>query len=274
MVYGLQDVVRLRQMVDESEANDQHKRSERAKLDALLGWCESTQCRRRGLLAYFGDDLSQDCGNCDVCLTPPEVYDGSVEAQKLLSAIYRTGQRFGAAHVIDILLGKTTDKAVQHGHDTLSVFGLGADIAVNQWRSIVRQLIALGYISADAQRYGALVLNESCRALLRGEQALSLRKDIKAPRGGRRRGSSPAGDLQGPQAELFELLRGVRAILASENGVPAYVIFHDATLIQMAVAQPQTASEMLALNGIGQAKLERYGEAFLEVISDFANAAG
>ncbi|MFK7886286.1 MAG: DNA helicase RecQ [Gammaproteobacteria bacterium] len=271
MVYGLQDVVRLRQMVDESDANDQHKHSERAKLDALLGWCESTQCRRRGLLGYFGDELNEDCGNCDVCLSPPEVYDGSVEAQKLLSAIYRTGQRFGAGHVIDVLLGKTTDKAAQHGHDTLSVFGLGADIDANQWRSIVRQLIALGFISADAQRYGALVLKEPCRALLRGDHELSLRKDIKAPRGSRRRSSAPVANLDPAQTELFELLRGTRAILASENAVPAYVIFHDATLVQMATRQPQTEDELLALSGIGQAKLERYGEAFLEVVAEYVN---
>ncbi len=269
MVYGLQDVVRLRQMVDESEAGDEHKRSERTKLDALLGWCETTVCRRRGLLEYFGDKLPDDCGNCDVCLTPPEVYDGTVPAQKLMSAMYRTGQRFGAAHVIDVLLGKTTDKAVQHGHDTLPVFGIGADTQAGHWRSVVRQLIARGLITADAARYGALTLTESSRPLLRGETALSLRRDVTVKTTRSRRGTV-THTLDTTQNELFELLRAERARLASENGVPAYVIFHDATLMQMAQSAPNTPEQMLAINGVGSAKLERYGEAFLEIINDAA----
>ncbi|MFK8016231.1 MAG: DNA helicase RecQ [Gammaproteobacteria bacterium] len=272
MVYGLQDVVRLRQMVDESEANDAHKRSERAKLDALLGWCETTVCRRQGLLAYFGDELTHNCGNCDVCLTPPEVYDGTVAAQKLMSAIYRTGQRFGAAHVVDVLLGKSTDKVTQNGHDQLTVFGIGSDTEANHWRSVVRQLIARGLITADAARYGALTLAEDSRALLRGEVELSLRRDPKVKRTRSRTSRARVEHaLNSQDDQLFELLRATRAELATQNGVPAYVIFHDATLLQMVHARPVTEEELLAVNGVGASKLERYGDAFLEVMRDYSS---
>ena len=272
MVYGLQDVVRLRQMLDESQANDEHKRSERGKLDALLGWCETTVCRRKGLLAYFGDTLEEDCGNCDVCLTPPEVYDGTVAAQKLMSAMYRTGQRFGAAHVIDVLLGKSTDKVIQNSHNQLSVFGIGSDTEANHWRSVVRQLIARGLITADAARYGALTLTEQSRALLRGEVELSLRREAKVKRSRAAR-AKVAHKLTGPDDELFELLRATRATLAIENGVPAYVIFHDATLLQMVQQRPLTEQEMLDINGVGASKLERFGDAFLDVLRDYSSSA-
>jgi ATP-dependent DNA helicase RecQ len=273
MVYGLQDVVRLRQMLDESDAGDEHKRSEQAKLDALLGWCETTVCRRRGLLDYFGDTLEEDCGNCDVCMVPPEVYDGTVPAQKLMSAIYRTGQRFGAAHVIDVLLGKPTDKVHQHGHQNLPVFGLGGDIDAKHWRSILRQLVARGLVTADAARYGALTLSESSRTLLRGETTLSLRREAAvAPRRSRRTRQARTS-LNETQDELFELLRDTRARLATQNGVPAYVIFHDATLLQMVEVCPTTEEELLGLSGVGAAKLERYGEAFLETIRDYSGSS-
>ncbi|MEM6639182.1 MAG: DNA helicase RecQ [Pseudomonadota bacterium] len=266
MVYGLQDVVRLRQMVDESDADEMHKRSERNKLDALLGWCETTECRRRGLLAYFGETMDGACGNCDVCLSPPPVYDGTVEAQKLLSAVYRTGQRFGAAHVIDVLLGRETDKVAQHGHNGLAVFGAGRDTDARQWRSVLRQLVGRGFVTADAARYGALVLSDTCRPLLRGETALTLRKDVR-PAPGRRAAASFAGEtLSDVDRALFEQLRETRAALARENGVPAYVIFHDTTLRQMALHKPASMDDLMAIGGVGATKRDRYGDAFLQVI--------
>ena len=187
MIYGMQDVVRLRQMVDQSAAPDDIKRIERGKLDALLGWCELTSCRRRALLAYFGEVQSDDCGNCDICLTPPKTFDATVPAQKLLSCIYRTGQRFGAAHVIDVLLGRSTEKTAQNEHEALSTWGIGKDLNEKQWRSILRQLTVRGYLWADPDRFGGLRLNESARAILRGEETLVLREDSAA--GGRKKSS-------------------------------------------------------------------------------------
>ena len=181
MVYGLQDVVRLRQMLEESQADEEYKRYEGYKLDALLGWCEVTGCRRRPLLAYFGDSQDEDCGNCDGCLTPADTWDGAEAAQKFLSAVYRTGQRFGAAHLVDVLLGKETDKVLQHGHDQLSVFGIGKELPSTTWRSVARQLIVAGHLRADAARYGALVLTESSRGVLRGTTPIQFREDPKKP---------------------------------------------------------------------------------------------
>ena len=179
MVYGLQDVVRLRHMLDESEAGEDYKRYERYKLDALLGWCEGTGCRRRPLLAYFGDSLDEDCGNCDGCLAPAKTWDGTEAAQKLLSAVYRSGQRFGAAYLVDVLLGKATDRISQNGHDQLSVFGIGQDLPVATWRSVVRQLIVAGYLQSNAERFGALVLTETSRGVLRGTTPVRFREDPK-----------------------------------------------------------------------------------------------
>ncbi len=268
MVYGLQDVVRLRQMTETSEADETFKRNERVKLDALLGWCEITTCRRRSLLEYFGDSQEEDCGNCDVCLTPPEVFDGTEVAQKLLSAIYRTGQRFGAVHVIDVLLGKDGDKIRQHGHDALSVYGIGAELSQAQWRSIARQLVVVGLLAVDTAGYGALKLTEKSRPLLRGDLALPLRRDLLAPRRAekkKRKGSF--APLPDSDQGLWEALRACRKRLADENNVPPYVIFHDATLLQMAAEKPVTDEDLLAISGVGQAKLERYGSAFLAVVS-------
>jgi ATP-dependent DNA helicase RecQ len=265
MVYGLQDVVRLRQMVDASIADESHKRSERSKLDSLLGWCEVTECRRRSLLAYFGDELPDDCGNCDVCLSPPEVFDGTEVAQKILSTVYRTGQMFGAVHVIDVLMGKDTDKVRQHGHDELSVFGIGAELQQQQWRSILRQLVVLGLLTVDTGGYGGLKLNNKSRPLLRGEIELPLRRDLllakKAKKTSRKVSSVAAGDR-----DLWEALRECRKRLADENDVPPYVIFHDATLNQMAAERPDTPDEFLGISGVGQIKLERYGADFMDVI--------
>jgi ATP-dependent DNA helicase RecQ len=266
MVYGLQDVVRLRQMVDSSEVSEIRKRNDRVKLDTLLGWCEVTQCRRRSLLAYFGDALSQDCGNCDVCLTPPEVFDGTEVAQKILSTIYRTGQRFGAVHVVDVLMGRDTEKVRQFSHNKLSVYGIGAELAQQQWRSILRQLVVLGLLSIDTAGYGALRLTEKSRPVLRGETALPLRRDLLHVKASTR--SKLKGADLGPENQaLFDKLRARRKQLAQENDVPPFVIFHDATLIQMSASKPKTTDEMLDISGVGQTKLERYGEAFLDVIN-------
>jgi ATP-dependent DNA helicase RecQ len=269
MVYGLQDVVRLRQMMEESAAAEEYKRNERLKLDALLGWCEVTSCRRRPLLEYFGDRQEADCGNCDVCLTPPVTWDGTEASRKLLSAVYRTGQRFGAAHVVDVLRGKATEKVLQHRHDALSVFGIGMELEATAWRSVMRQLIVQGYLRADAERFGALVLAEKSRPLLRGEAAVLLRRDVALSAPAKKPRAVRTAVTDGDR-DFWEALRGCRQLLASEHKVPPYVIFHDATLLQIMARRPRDADELLGISGVGQAKLQRYGEAFLNVIREYA----
>ena len=269
MIYGLQDVVRLRQMLDESEADEQHKRIERTKLDALLGWCEVTTCRRATLLRYFGDDPPATCGNCDVCLAPPKTWDGTVPAQKLMSCIVRTGQRFGAGHVIDVLRGKDTDKVRQHRHERLSTYGIGNDLANNQWRSVLRQLVAGGYVRSDPARYNALTLTPMSRPLLRGEVTLTLREETKIAK----RARAPAKDrddgfeIAAGDTALWEALRETRREIAEEAGLPPYVVFHDTTLKEFVRLRPDSPDAMLRVHGVGQAKLERYGEPFLAVIA-------
>jgi len=265
MVYGLQDVVQLRQFVDASEADEQHKRRERAKLDALLGWCEVTECRRRPLLGYFGEELAQPCGNCDNCLAPPATWDGTEAARKLLSAVYRTGQTFGAAHVIDVLLGQATEKVARHRHERLSVFGIGAELAAAQWRSLLRQLLVQGYLRVDHGGFGALLLGEESRALLRGETRLRVREDAKRPAPSKK-ARAAAADLKPEDEPLWEALRECRRTLAEELNVPPYVIFHDATLKAMVAQRPADRAALLDISGVGQAKLERYGERFLAVL--------
>jgi len=265
MIYGLQDVVQLRHMVDDSEAGEDRKRHDRQKLDALLGWCEVTECRRRPLLAYFGDEHAEDCGNCDNCLNPPATWDGTEAAQKLMSAVFRTGQRFGAAHVVDVLLGKDTDKVRQHGHDRLSVFGIGTERSGPAWRSVVRQLVVQNYLRSDQQRYGALVLTGQSRPLLKGEIELRLREDRKVEVKKKRRDT--AVTLAPADQSMFEALRERRKEISDQLDVPPYVIFHDATLKQMAEHRPMTEAALLSINGVGAAKLARYGKAFLEVIA-------
>jgi ATP-dependent DNA helicase RecQ len=271
MVYGLQDVVRLRQMLEESQAGEEYKRYEGFKLDALLGWCEVTGCRRRPLLAYFGDSQVEDCGNCDGCLTPASTWDGTEAARKLLSAVYRSGQRFGAAHLVDVLLGKETDKVLQHGHDQLSVFGIGKDLPSTTWRSVARQLIVAGHLRADAARFGALVLTESSRGVLRGETLLQFREDPKRPVVVSTKTATERA-VADKDTDLWEALRACRQALASEHNVPAYVIFHDKTLHEMLAYRPQSAAEMLGISGIGQTKLDRYGDRFLSVLRNASPA--
>jgi ATP-dependent DNA helicase RecQ len=266
MVYGLQDVVQLRQFVDASESDEQHKRRERAKLDALLGWCELTDCRRRPLLKYFGERSERPCGNCDNCLQPPATWDGTDAARKLLSAVYRTGQSFGAAHVIDVLLGNATEKVARHRHERLSVFGIGAELSVTAWRSLLRQLLVGGYVRVDHEGYGALALTEASRALLRGETTLRVREDMKAAPA--RRKTRTTADIGPADAALWEALRECRRQLAVEHNVPPYVVFHDATLKQMIAERPVDRAALLAVSGVGQAKVERYGERFLAVLRE------
>jgi ATP-dependent DNA helicase RecQ len=272
MIYGLQDVIRLRQMLDASNAEEQYKRHEVQKLDALLGWCEVTSCRREPLLRYFGDTSSDTCGNCDNCSTPPKTWDGTEAARKLLSAVHRTGQYFGAAHVVDVLLGKTTEKVQKNGHDQLSVFGIGSNIDSQVWRSVMRQLIVLDYLKADPSRYGGLVLTERCRPLLRGEIALQLREDNQRSTL-RKRSSRKSTGVSDADSKLWEALRECRKILAKEQNVPPYVIFHDATLMEMMEYRPITSKALLGISGVGPNKLDRYGEAFLDVIRNAAPIA-
>jgi ATP-dependent DNA helicase RecQ len=265
MVYGLQDVVQLRQLVDQSEADEQHKQRERRKLDALLGWCEATECRRRPLLSYFGEERGEPCGNCDNCLVPPATWDGTEAARKLLSCVYRTGQSFGAAHVVDVLLGNATEKVTRHRHEQLSVFNIGTELTASAWRSLIRQVIVQGFLEVDHAGYGALKLTEVSRPLLRGEGVLRVREDAKEP-APRKKSRAPAGDIPDRDRDLWEALRECRRQLAAEQNLPPYVIFHDATLRQMLAERPADREALLKISGIGQAKLERYGERFLSVL--------
>jgi ATP-dependent DNA helicase RecQ len=276
MAYGLQDVVQQRRMIDESTGDDAFKRRSAAMLDAMLGLCETVSCRRTRLLNYFGQ-VSPACGNCDTCLEPPQAWDGTIAAQKALSAVYRLmkerGQRFGTGHLIDLLRGKKTDKIGQNRHDELSVFGIGADLSDNEWRSVLRQLIAQGLLSVDHESYGTLGLTEASRAVLKGEHTLMLRREPAKPARGRgsstsTRSAKPAIELP-PEAEpLFTALRGWRAGVAKEHGVPAYVIFHDATLREIALAHPESLEDLEGITGVGARKLEAYGEDILRCVSE------
>jgi ATP-dependent DNA helicase RecQ len=268
MLYGLADVVQLRQIVESSEAAEEHKWHERRKLDALLGWCELTECRRRPLLDYFGDSLDAACGNCDNCVAPPVTWDATEAAQKLLSAVYRTGQRFGAAHVVDVLLGNATEKVVRNRHDELSVFDIGKELSQQAWRSVIRQLVVRGNLRVDQERYGALVLTAESRSLLRGETRLGLREDPKAAAVAKKPKAPAAVEtLNEDSRALFDELRELRKRIAAEQGVPPYVIFHDSTLIEMAETRPASPEAMLAIGGVGKAKLEKYGDEFLGLLT-------
>ena len=267
MAYGLADVVNQRRMIDQSEGSDAYKRVQSSKLDALLGLCESTACRRVRLLGYFGE-ASEPCGNCDVCLEPPEVWDGTVAAQKALSCVYRTGQRFGAVHVIDVLLGKENERIQKWDHDKLPTFGIGKDLDDRAWRAVFRQLVAQGLLVVDHDSYGALRLTEASRAVLKGESTVQMRKAVEAKRSSAKSGSSGAGAaLSGEVRDRWERLRAWRAGVAKEQGLPAYVIFHDATLAELARQCPQTGEELGRITGVGAKKRERYGSALLELLA-------
>ncbi|SNC74581.1 ATP-dependent DNA helicase RecQ [Marinobacter sp. es.048] len=270
MVYGLQDVIKLRQMLESSQGNDHFKRVERQKLDAMLGLCEVTSCRRQVLLRYFGDQLEQPCGNCDTCLNPPETWDGTVAVQKALSCVFRTGQRFGVTYLIDVLRGSENERVLQSGHHQVSTYGIGTELSANEWKSVFRQLVANGYLRADPEGYGALQLTEQCRPLLKGRQAIELRKDPVVKKAAGRtsagRSSGPAKDQITDQAG-WNALRACRKELADKQGVPPYVIFHDTTLLGMLELKPRSLEELAEVSGVGAAKLEKYGEIFLEAIA-------
>lgn len=266
MVYGLQDVIKLRQMMQTSEGSEQYKRAEQYRLNSMLGLCEITSCRRQTLLNYFGEELDEPCGNCDTCLEPVITWDGTEAAQKALSAAYRTGQRFGANHLIDVLEGNSTAKVIQFGHDKLPTFGIGTELNGNGWRSVFRQLVARGYLTVDVEGYGALLLDEQARPLLRGEQKIELRKDTHKASKSKQVRQKPLADNINP--ELFEALRARRTKLATQQGVPPYVIFHDKTLLEIAEYMPQDMAQFSQINGVGDSKLEKYGEEFLTVVQD------
>ena len=272
LAYGLGDAVQLQRMIDDGDAGEDRKRLERRKLDALLGYCESTECRRQQLLAYFGQAHPGACGNCDNCLDPPATWDGTVAAQKALSCVYRTGQRFGAAHLVDVLRGADTAKVRQFGHDTLSTYGIGGDLDAGQWRSVFRQLVAGRLLDADVQGHGALRLTAASEDVLKGRRSLSLRLEPPARERKRartkRRGDAPVADLAGDALLRFDALREWRAGTAREQNVPAYVIFHDATLRAIAIADPAGLSALRDINGVGDRKLERYGSELLAALSE------
>lgn len=274
MLYGMRDVVFQRQLIDQSEAPEEQKRIERAKLNAVLGYCEAASCRRAVLLGYLGEKHDGNCGNCDVCLNPPETHDPTVP-QKALAAIYRTGQTYGVGYLVDVLRGKRTDRILANGHENIRTFGVGEDLSEAQWKSVFRQLMAMGWIDANAARHGAIELQAHAEDALLGRTVIELRKEAavsaKTTRDRRRSGSSAAERYNHPAAgsRLFEALREKRLELAREQGVPPFVVFNDRTLLEMCEQLPTSEEEMLQVSGIGQKKLERYGEAFLEVLRSF-----
>ena len=270
MIYGLQDVIKLRQMMQGSQGSEQHKRIEQHRLNAMLGLCEITSCRRQALLDYFGETYPEPCGNCDGCLEPAQTWDATKACRMALSAVARTGERFGVNHLIDVLKGKETDKIWQFDHHHLPTFGVGDALDNNQWRSVFRQLVGRGYLSVDLQGYGALKLQEKCRPLLRGECDIALRLDQKQKVAKRQTKNPLPDDIN---VGLWEALRECRRELAEEQGVPPYVIFHDSTLIEMCSVVPKTLDDFSRLSGVGERKLMKYGEAFLATIRNAEQAS-
>jgi ATP-dependent DNA helicase RecQ len=272
MAYGLQDVIFLKQMLNNSDGDERHKRIEQHKLDAMLSLCEETRCRRQVLLAYFDEQMPEPCGHCDNCVDGVQTWDATEPARQALSAIYRSGQRYGVGHLVDVLLGRDNEKIRSLGHQHLSVFGVGKALSEGEWRSLFRQLVARGLADVDLEGFGGLRLSDNCRSLLRGEVTLELRRELttKAPKSA----ASAASQLvRSEERETWEALRALRRKLAEEHGVPPYVIFPDATLLEMLRSQPGTLSDMARISGVGARKLERYGEAFLEALQGTAPVA-
>jgi ATP-dependent DNA helicase RecQ len=269
LCYGLGDVVLLKQMIEQGEAGEERKQLERRKLDQLLGYCESMRCRRQVLLAGFGETYPEPCGNCDNCLTPAAAWDATEAARKALSCVYRTGQRFGVAHMIDVLRGGEGEKIRQFGHDRVSTYGIGADLDAKTWRGVFRQLVAMGLLAVDAEGYGGLRLTDASRAVLAGSQRVQMRRELIAKKSREREDRPRTGVSVLPEAlPLFRALRDLRARLAKEQNVPAYVIFHDSTLREIAERRPDSLPELGRIGGIGGAKLARYGEEVLEVVRE------
>ncbi|MFK0162455.1 DNA helicase RecQ [Rhizobium sp. NPDC090279] len=272
MAYGMADVIQRRRMIDEGGASEEIKRVERAKLNALLAICETAGCRRQSILAHFGEAHDGGCDNCDTCLKPVETWDGTEAAIKALAAVYRTGERFGTGHVIDVLMGTVNEKTERFGHVDMPVFGAGKDIPSRTWQSIFRQLLANGFISIDHTAFGAMKLEEQARAVFKRERPVFFRKDRPEPgRRGKKAGrpEKQAHGLAGEELALFDALRAERTRIAKELGVPPYVVFPDTTLIAFATERPKNSKDLLGISGVGQSKLERYGDAFLAVISEF-----
>ncbi|HEX4854855.1 DNA helicase RecQ [Arenimonas sp.] len=277
LCYGLGDMVMLRQMIENSEAGEERRWLERRKLDVLLGYCESTRCRRQTLLAAFGEDYPRACGNCDNCLEPPRTWDATVAAQKAMSCVYRTGQRFGVTHLVDVLTGADNERIRQLGHDQLSTYGIGTELDARQWKGVFRQLVAMGLLEVDVEGHGSLRLTDASRPVLKGGQSVHLREESvrrreKGARTGRGGGAPAPVSLDAADQPVFEALRQLRAELAREQSVPAYVIFHDATLRAIAERRPGTLDALGQVSGVGAAKLERYGEQVLAALRDAETA--
>ncbi len=271
MAYGLQDVIMLRRMLADSNADEAHKRLEMHKLDAMLALCEQVHCRRQALLHYFGDHLEQPCNNCDTCLETVQTWDGTLVAQQALSCIYRTGQRFGVGYLIEVLRGKPSERIVSFGHDKQSTFGIGKELDEQQWSSVFRQLVARGLVAVNFDHFGVLQLTDACRPILRGEQQLILRKDLKPEKikpGKKTAGSKTVSEIN---ATLWDALRAKRREIADEQDVPPYIIFHDATLMAMLEARPANRQQMALLSGVGEQKLKLYADQFLAVISEYSD---
>ncbi|TBN12742.1 DNA helicase RecQ [Agrobacterium cavarae] len=271
MAYGMADVIQRGRMIDEGNSSPEIKRVERAKLNALLGICETAGCRRQAILKHFGEAHGGNCGNCDTCLKPVETWDGTDAAIKAMAAIYRTGERFGTGHLVDVLLGNETDKTTRFGHVDMPVFGAGKDLPAKTWQSVYRQLLAAGLISVDHGAYGALKLEPESRAVFKKEREVRFRKDRpttgKASRSSSASSANAKSGLEGADLELFQALRAVRMDISKDLGVPPYVVFPDTTLVALATERPSDEDEMLDISGVGPSKLERFGDAFLEVIN-------
>jgi len=276
MIYGLQDVITLRQMLEAGDSDDAHKRVERHKLDAMLGLCELTACRRQALLTYFGETLSQACGNCDTCLEPPEAWDATVPAQKALSCVHRTGQRFGVNYLIDVLLGKDDDRIRRFGHDRLTTCGIGKELGQQEWRGVFRQLISRGLLAVDLEGHGGLRLTDLSRPVLRGEERLWLRREAKPEKAKKTKTARAARSpfTQESDQRLWEALRACRLELARKQAVPPYVVFHDSTLAEMVERRPRTLNDLAHISGVGERKLAAYGADFISIIREYCVSVG
>ena len=267
LAYGMQDVIKLKQMASQSDGNEQFKFITQRKIDALLGYCEVSSCRRQVLLNYFGETLSEPCGNCDNCLNPPVTWDGTSAAQKALSTVYRTGQRFGVGHQIDVLTGKKTPKITSLNHHQLSTYNIGSELTAMEWQTVFRQLISMGYLAVEID-YGVLKLTEKARPLLKGECAIQLKvQKYKKPKQAQNKKQAIESDLSADEQVNFEKLKQQRSLWAKERNVPAYVVFHDATLMDIARINPKNSNQLLEVNGLGKTKLELYGEKIIALLT-------
>jgi ATP-dependent DNA helicase RecQ len=275
MVYSLADLISMRRILEASSADEAFKHIQRRKLDSLLGYCETAECRRKVLLRYFGEDLLKDCGNCDTCIQPPDTWDGTMAAQKALSCVYRTGQRFGAGHLADVLTGSVTSRVENLGHDRIKTFGVGTDLSRQEWFSVYRQLLAAGLLTVGESAISGFRLTPQSRPVLKGEKTVLFRTDPVKERITRKKIKKPAkvaADLATDgQHRIFDRLRSLRLELATSLQLPPYMIFHDRTLKEMAVVQPKTLEELMTITGVGEKKAEQYGERFLAAIAEAGN---